>query len=158
MPVDVSLRPVEPGDLPLFFEFESDTEASHMAAFGPAEPSNHDTFDERWKRILTDKTNLTRTIVADGKVVGSIARFFRDGEPEVTYWIGRQFWGQGIATTALRLLLSEVSDRPLYAAVAFDNLGSKRVLEKCGFKVTGRARGFADARGEEIDEILLRLD
>jgi RimJ/RimL family protein N-acetyltransferase len=80
------------------------------------------------------------------------------GEREVTYWIDRAYWGQGIATQALRALLAEVPERPLYARAASDNAGSLRVLEKCGFRVVAAARGYATARGAEIDETVLMLE
>jgi RimJ/RimL family protein N-acetyltransferase len=47
--------------------------------------------------------------------------------------------------------------RPIYARVAKDNVASLRVLEKCGFTITGQAKGFANARGEEIEEWILEL-
>jgi RimJ/RimL family protein N-acetyltransferase len=81
----------------------------------------------------------------------------RTGERQVTYWIGREYWGRGAATAELREVLDAVRDRPLHARAAADNGGSIRVLEKCGFVVTGNDRGFANARGEEIDEVLLTL-
>jgi RimJ/RimL family protein N-acetyltransferase len=43
---------------------------------------------------------------------------------EVTYWIDRACWGQGIATRALGLLLEEISVRPIRARAASDNVGS----------------------------------
>ena len=79
------------------------------------------------------------------------------GKLEVTYWIGREFWGQGIATKALAALLSTVKTRPLYARAARDNIASLRVLEKCGFMIAGYERGFANARGEEVEEVVLEL-
>jgi GNAT superfamily N-acetyltransferase len=79
------------------------------------------------------------------------------GKPEVSYWLGREFWGKGIATTALRLFLSVVAVRPLYARAARDNAASIRVLEKCGFTIAGSARGFANARGAEVEEMVLVL-
>jgi RimJ/RimL family protein N-acetyltransferase len=92
-------------------------------------------------------------------VVGNVATFVDDefGKQEVTYWIGKEFWGQGIATTALSRLLAEVTTRPIYGRAAKDNLGSIRVLEKCGFRITGQDRGFANARGKEIEEVILEL-
>jgi RimJ/RimL family protein N-acetyltransferase len=55
----------------------------------------------------------------------------------VGYWIGRDFWGKGIATQALSLFLTEKKTRPLYAHVVKENIGSRRVLEKCGFSLSG---------------------
>ena len=51
--------------------------------------------------------------------------------------IGREFWGLGIATAAVSLLVKTESRRPLAARVAKHNLGSIRVLEKVGFSRTG---------------------
>ncbi len=66
--------------------------------------------------------------------------------------------GKGIATRALSDFLAHVNrTRPMYARVAKDNLGSRRVLEKCGFKIVGESKGFAKARGEEIEELVLEL-
>jgi RimJ/RimL family protein N-acetyltransferase len=89
--------------------------------------------------------------------VGSAAVYGEPGEREVTYWIDRAYWGRGIATAALRDLLAVVPERPLYARAASDNAGSRRVLEKCGFRVTANDRGYAHARGEETDEVVLTL-
>jgi RimJ/RimL family protein N-acetyltransferase len=79
------------------------------------------------------------------------------GEPEITCWIGKEFWGRGIATRALAEFLRLVEARPLLARVARDNVGSIRVLEKCGFEPCGENRGFANARGEEIEERVMKL-
>ena len=57
---------------------------------------------------------MARTIAVDGEVVGIITSFDRDGDHEVTYWIGRVFWGRGIATAALRAFLSEDVERPVF--------------------------------------------
>jgi RimJ/RimL family protein N-acetyltransferase len=77
------------------------------------------------------------------------------GELEVSYWLGREFWGRGIATQALAAFLEVIHTRPLYARAAQDNRASIRVLEKNGFKVYADERGFANARGEEIDEVVM---
>ena len=97
------------------------------------------------------------TIVCDGVVAGYVVSFERDGQPEVSYWIGKEHWGKGIATRSLAIFLREQPLRPLQARVATDNAASIRVLEKCGFTVIGEDRYFANARGEEIDELILEL-
>lgn len=97
-----------------------------------------------------------RTIELDGAVVGSVLSYEQDGLPEVSYWIGRAHWGRGIATEALRRFLrDEETRRPVRARAAGDNIGSVRVLEKCGFTVRAVERGFAAGRGEEIEELVL---
>ncbi|MFF7240754.1 GNAT family N-acetyltransferase [Streptomyces collinus] len=155
--MEIALRAVEDSDLPVFFRQMSDPEALRMAAFGPQDPADRGAFDVRWKRVR-DSSFLLRTVLADGVVVGSAGVYGEPGEREVTYWIDRAYWGRGVATAALRALLAEVPERPLYARAAADNAGSLRVLEKCGFQESARARGFANGRGAEIDEVVLRLE
>ena len=152
---DVSLRQVEDDDLPVFFQHQLDPVATHMAAFTAKDPADEDAFNAHWARILGDEGITTRSILLDGQVVGHVASFEQDGRLEITYWIGREHWGKGVATRALSLFLAEIEVRPIYARVAKDNTGSLRVLEKCGFTVCGHDRGFANARREEIDELVL---
>ena len=155
---DLRLRPAVEADLSVFFEFQLDPDANKMAAFTARDPADREAFDAHWSRILANPTVVLRTIVRGGQVVGSVSSYEDHGRPEITYWIGRPYWGKGIATWALTAFLAEANTvRPIYARVARDNLGSRRVLEKCGFRVIGEDRGFARARGEEIEELLLEL-
>jgi RimJ/RimL family protein N-acetyltransferase len=107
-------------------------------------------------RALPD--GIMRAVTADGRFVGSIASFVMDGDTEITYWIDRAFWGQSIASRALALFLDTVTVRPLFARAASDNLGSLRVLRKAGFAAVGTEISYANARGTEIEETILRLD
>jgi len=158
VPPDLRLRPVQPADLDVLFEFGRDAESVRMAAFTSKDPSDRAAFDAHWTRLLADPTVLARTVVADGAVVGSVASFVLDGQREVTYWIGRPHWGRGRATQALAAFLALETTRPLFARAAKDNAGSIRVLSKCGFRLVGEGRWFSNARGAEIDEVILRLD
>ncbi|MFF5517178.1 GNAT family N-acetyltransferase [Streptomyces coeruleorubidus] len=153
----VELRQVHDSDLPVFFRQMNDPEALHMAAFTPEEPADRDAFDAHWAKIRSSDA-VVRTVLADGDVVGSAAVYGVPGEREVTYWVDRAYWGKGIATAALRALVTEVPERPLYARAASDNAGSLRVLEKCGFRVVATASGYASARGAEIEETVLLLE
>jgi RimJ/RimL family protein N-acetyltransferase len=151
------LRPVKDEDMDTLFAYERDPQAVHMAAFTPKNPDDRAAFDAHWQRNLANKDNIVRVIEYDGQPAGSIAYFVMFDEPSVTYWVGREFWGKGIATRALQAFLKEVDVRPLYARAAKDNLASQRVLEKCGFVACGEEKGFANARGAEIDEVLFVL-
>lgn len=153
----MELRAVRDSDLDVIFDIEREPEGVRMAAFTAADPDDRARFDEHWQRIRADPTIIPRAIVDDGVVVGHVAVFGPPDEREVTYWIARSHWGRGLATAALRSLLAEVTDRPVHARAAADNAGSARVLAKCGFAVVGRDRGFATARGEEIEELLFTL-
>ncbi|WP_329408584.1 GNAT family N-acetyltransferase [Streptomyces sp. NBC_00704] len=153
----IALRRVHDSDLPVFFRQMNDPESLVMAAFTPKDPADRDAFDAHWRRVRAS-SDVPRTILADGDVVGSAAVYGPPGEREVTYWVDRAYWGRGIATQALSALLAEVPERPLFARAAADNAGSLRVLEKCGFRPTARAVGFANARGRDTEEIVLRLE
>ncbi|MFC9683852.1 GNAT family N-acetyltransferase [Streptomyces sp. NPDC056948] len=155
--MNVELREVHDSDLPVFFRQMNDPEALHMAAFTPENPADRDAFDAHWARIRSSSA-VVRTVLADGDVVGSAALYGEPGEREVTYWIDRAYWGKGIATEALRALITELGERPLYARAASDNVGSLRVLEKCGFRTVASATGYAQARDAEIDETVLLLE
>jgi RimJ/RimL family protein N-acetyltransferase len=153
----ITLREVSPADLSVFFEHQQDAEANHMAAFTRGDPSDREAFDAHWQRVLDIDTVVVRAILRGGDVAGHIAKFERDGEAEVTYWLGRRHWGRGVATAALRQFLREYTPRPLFARVARDNVASVRVLEKCGFVAERVELGYAHARGREIEESVLRL-
>lgn len=153
----VTLRAVLPTDLPDFFESNRDPVAVHMAAFTAADPDNRAAFDAHWSRILANESVLIRSIVVNGRLAGNVSSYQGESGPEVSYWLGREFWGRGIATAALAEFLRHQPQRPIYARVAADNLASLAVLRKCGFTIVGQGRGYANGRRAEIDELLLRL-
>lgn len=128
-----------------------------MAAFTATDPTDREAFDSRWERILADVKLIKKVILVGDTIVGSVFCHDWYGQPEVGYWLDRRYWGKGYATEALRQLLALVPERPVYAMVATDNEGSKRVVEKCGFVFEKIQRSFAEARGEEIDEVVYVL-
>ncbi len=154
---DFQLRDVQEGDLAAFFEQQRDSVANHMAAFTAKDPADHDAFMTHWTKILGDDSITKRTILFGGQVVGHVVTFDRFGDREVSYWIGRDHWGKGVATKALAEFLGQVKTRPLYARAAKDNVASLRVLEKCGFTTSGEDKGFSNARGVEVEEYILEL-
>ena len=116
--------------------------------------ANRDAFKRTGgRRFSANPTGVTRTILDNGRVAGNVVIFGPPEERLVGYWIGREYWGKGIATRGLALLLDEIAERPLFAHVAKTNVGSVRVLEKCGFTVTGeeprrRRRGMDHEKGD----------
>jgi len=152
-----ALREVQDEDLATLFEQWADPVAAHMAAFTSPDHMDRDAFERRWSRLRADETIINRAIVVDDEVAGSIGSWGEPGDREITYWIGRSYWGKGIATCALAAFLGVDTSRPLRARVAYDNVASRRVLEKCGFRVIATDRGFAEARSGEIEEFVLRL-
>jgi len=153
----ITLRDVTDADLPIFFDLQRDLAYNHMAAFTHKDPDDRAAFDAHWQKIRANPEIKNQTIVFEGQVAGHIASFVIDGEREITYGIARHLWGRGLATEALRAFLAIDTNRPLRARAAKDNVGSLRVLAKCGFEVIGEDIGFANARGQEIEEVVLRL-
>jgi RimJ/RimL family protein N-acetyltransferase len=128
----VSLREVSPADIPIFFEQQIDPVAAEMAAFPSREREEH---AAHWDRVGSNPAVVNRTIVVDGDVAGNVVSWVQEGHQEIGYWLGREYWGRGIATVALSQFVELVRVRPLYAWVAEHNGGSIRVLEKTGFVV-----------------------
>jgi RimJ/RimL family protein N-acetyltransferase len=157
---DIFLRDVMESDLPVFFVQQMDADANYMAAFTARDPSDRNAFMAHWDKILHDATLTNRTILFNDEVAGHIACYQDEefGQPEVTYWLGKPYWGKGIATRALTAFLDELKVRPLYARAVKDNIASIRVLQKCGFAICGEGKGFANARGQEVEEYILRLE
>jgi [ribosomal protein S5]-alanine N-acetyltransferase len=154
---DITLIETEKADLNLFFQFQLDEEATRLAAFTAKDSNDKTAYIEKYTKFLSDPTITMRTIKANGEIVGSIAKFVMHGDAGITYWIDKRFWGQGIATIALKHFLKIEQTRPIYGRVAFDNYGSQKVLEKCGFMKTGIDKGFANARQTEVEEYIYEL-
>lgn len=152
---EVRLRPVEDQDLDVFFDHQADPEAVKMAAF-PAR--DKDQFTEHWAKIRAIDTAILSTIVADGAVAGNIVSWEQDGQRLLGYWVGREYWGRGVATEALAQFVGQVAARPLYAHVAVHNLGSIRVLEKCSFRRDRVQETKAPIPDDGIEEFIFVLD
>ena len=127
-----------------------------MAAFGSA-LDDREAFETRWRGMLDNEGSLIRTIEVEAQTAGYVAHFQQFDRPSISYWLGRSFWGRGIAKTAVAQFVAGIAARPLYARVAWDNQASLRVLAHCGFQRVGTDRDFAQARGEDLDEIILAL-
>jgi len=153
--VNVSLREAQENDLETFFGYESDPAAHELAA---VVPRDREAFWTHWHaNVLGDPGTEKKTILADGEIAGYLVCFDRDGKREVGYWIARSHWGRGIASRALAEFLRVSPRRPLHAIVAQHNPASRRVLEKCGFRVVGVGCGSPDGRGKGVDEWHLEL-
>ena len=151
----VRLRRVEDRDLDVFFDHQADPQAVEMAAF-PAREKND--FAAHWARLRADDALVVRTIVANGRAAGNIGSWRDCGQQLLGYWVGREWWGRGVATQALALLVDEVSIRPLYAHVAVHNVGSIRVLDKCGFRRDRVQEAKEPAHDDGIKEFIFVLN
>ena len=153
----VKLRPTEISDLDTLFQFQLDKEGGYLAAFMPKDPTDKTAYLTKHTKLLNDPTVNNQTILVDNVIVGSVAKFVMEGDAEITYWLDKKNWGQGIATKALKNFLEIETTRPIFGRVAFDNFGSQKVLEKCGFVKIGSDKGFANARQLEIEEFIYKL-
>ena len=120
--VTITLRNVETSDISIFFEQQLDPEANRMAAFVRADPHDRAAFDAHWKRIMDSAGIVNKTILRGEEVADHVSCYPREGELEVTYWLGKKHWGKGIATQALKKLLQEITHRLLFARAAKDNI------------------------------------
>ena len=154
----VTLRPMIESDLEQFFLDQQDEEARYRAAFTPENPFDREAYMSKWKKLLHDETVCNKTILVKDKIAGSIAKYMMFGEAQITYWISKPYWNRGVASAALKEFLLQYTERPLFGRTAFDNIASQRVLEKCGFALVEKDRYFANARGQEIEERIFRLD
>lgn len=134
IPIPIHLRPVEPRDIPLLHEHQLDPETNRMAG---TKPRSAEVFRNVWARVFDDPDATARVILVDDAVVGTVGTFEQNGRTVIGYSIIRSHWGRGIASRALTIFLEEVPDRPLHAIAARTNAASIRVLEKCGFRLTG---------------------
>ncbi|GAC1541324.1 MAG: GNAT family N-acetyltransferase [Vulcanimicrobiaceae bacterium] len=153
----LALRSVLVSDLPIFYRQQLDPEANYLAAFTRKNPANRRAFCEHWQRILASRSVNVKTIVVGAKIAGHVACFGPRSEREITYWLGREYWGCGIATQAVGAFVRRLRIRPLYARVAEGNRASRRVLEKSGFVVCRLERDFAEGRGHEVEETVMQL-
>lgn len=154
---NIQLTKTEEDDLKVLFQFQLDQKANYLAAFTTKDPNDKIAYIEKYTKFLTDPTINMLTIKVGDEIAGSVSKYVMENDAEITYWIDRKFWGQGIATTALKEFLTLEQTRPIYGRVAFDNYGSQKVLVKCGFIKIGSDKGFANARQTEIEEFIYKL-
>ena len=155
---NIEIRKTQKEDLNMLFDFQADDEAGHVAAFVSNTWKDREGYIAKWEGLLQNESVNSYTILHNGVVVGSVGTWVMGDEPQITYGIGKDFWGQGIATAALSLFLEKVNKYPLYGRAAADNIRSIKMLERAGFVKTGSDRGFAAARNQEIEEVIFRLD
>jgi RimJ/RimL family protein N-acetyltransferase len=148
----VWLCPVQPCDLHRMYDMQLDPESNRMAV---TIPRTGDAFDSHWVKSLNDPGITARAVLVGEALVGYISCFPMDGHDHVGYWIDRAYWGMGIASRALHLLLREVAKRPLVATAATSKGASLRVLQKCGFVIEHVRLSPASERYPECEETVL---
>lgn len=152
------LKPTQVSDLEQLFLNQTDTEYNNMAAFTSENPSDKAAYLEKWTKHVHNPEIIMESIFVDDILVGSVLCFEMMGEVNVAYGIERQYWGKGYGKKALELFLKQVDKRPLHGRVAYDNIGSQKILEHNGFKKIHTEQGFAQARKQEIEEWVYKLE
>ena len=143
----ITLRHWQEKDAEALYRYASDSEVALRAGWAP-----HQSEAESLEIIRTVFNNPTTWAIVwneTGEVIGAMGYGpscdcslpARDGEPTVGYWVGKPFWGKGICTEALVMMISHIrktTEIPSLISGHFtDNLASGRVMEKCGFIPTG---------------------
>ncbi|MGV8856996.1 GNAT family N-acetyltransferase [Rhodoglobus sp.] len=153
----VTLRDLRLSDGDAVFEWMRDPESVAMAAFTAPDPDDRAEFDSWFARILANPDVVACAIYRSGTLAGMIATFMMDDQRELTYWISRDFWGQGIASAALALMLELDTHRPLQARTATHNIRSAAVVLRNGFVEIGRNVDFAAGVKRDTEEIIFEL-
>lgn len=151
------LREVRSEDIPVFHAYQADPESTALAG---VPTRDLEAYEAHWAKLRADPQVLLRTIVTgDGEVAGQLLSFPREGVREIGYWLGREFWGRGLATASLAEFLPLVAERPLYGVVNEVNAASRRVLERNGFVLAERREGEPSfPGGPPLSLLVFRLD
>ena len=146
----ISLRPLEPRDVPALFEIFGDPEVMRFWSSPPLTSlaGAQALFDDI-NRHFAARTLFQWGIARpdDDVVVGTATLFHLDEEHrrgEIGFALGRAHWGHGCASDAVASLLRFAFDRLNLHRIEADpdpqNAASIRLLEKHGFKYEGLLR------------------
>ena len=143
----ILLRHWQENDADVLYELAREPEVGKRAGWPP-----HQSREESLEIIRTVFNNPTTWAIVlkeTGQVVGAMGYGpscdcslpAREGEPTVGYWVGKPYWGMGICTEALRLMIGHIRQTTtipsLISGHFTDNPASGRVMEKGGFLPTG---------------------
>lgn len=153
----IELRDLDDDDLDAIFEMMRDPEAVVMAAFTADDPNDRAAYDAWIARQRADDDVLYQVVTENGGFAGTAAVFTIDGDREVSFWIARHAWNRGVATAALRLLVSREAVRPLFARAAAHNEAAIAVFRHCGFTEVSRNVAYAPGLAREVEELVFVL-
>ena len=153
----IELRDLDDDDLDAIYEMMRDRESVAMAAFTAEDPDDRDACDEWIGRQRAAAGVSCFVVTENGGFAGTAAAFTIDGDREVSFWIARHAWGRGVATEALRHLMSREPERPLFARAATHNVGSIAVLTRVGFTEVSRNVAYAPGVRRDVEEIVFTL-
>jgi RimJ/RimL family protein N-acetyltransferase len=113
------------------------------------------------ERLDGKRLELAVTVAGDPRAVGSVSLWGfhrRNHNAMLSYWLGPAGRGKGLATAAVRLLAGWAFDlglQRLSLQVEFENLASRHVAERCGFRCEGRLRSHQQLRDGTRADVLV---
>jgi len=115
-----------------------------------------------WANETRSETAFLVTL-DDDTIIGACGFGLGENEnPEIGYWIGVRYWGQGFATEAARAVIDYAFERfefdAIHSSARVTNPASRRVLEKCGFQWTGAGLQRVRALSSSVPIDRFRLD
>lgn len=131
------LRRWEVSDAPIVYEYASVPELGYWCGF-KRHTSELESLEVIQTRLMNDET-WAITLTKTKQVVGCISLMARaNQEAEIGFWMGKPFWGQGIVSHAVMMLLSygfeTLGLEKIWCGYFVGNEKSCRVQEKCGFR------------------------
>jgi len=157
--MNITINLITEDDIKALYPLGNNKDISWMSGGGLTYPLTYDEFRTK-KTISLSKAigEMQSYVIRDNNIaVGSIGYFKRteDAPLEIGYWIGKDYWGKGIATKALNLAVDAMRANgitgKLVATTMIDNLSSRHILLKCGFKEIGTERFMSPARCVEVE-------
>jgi ribosomal-protein-alanine N-acetyltransferase len=132
---------------PMFSNWANDPEVTKYLTWNPHESVEvTKMIVSRWLQEEEDPKTVRFLITVKGNddPVGSIDVVgYHDGDPEIGYCLSRKLWGQGYMTEACQAVMAylfALGHKRILIDAAEDNIGSNRVIAKCGFRFVGKER------------------
>lgn len=150
-------------DAEALYKYASDPDVGPRAGWPP-----HKSIDESLEVIRTFFNNGTTWAIVlkeTNEAIGAMGYFTQStsnipigkNDCEVGYWVGKPHWNKGICTEALRMMLDYCINIKHFDNIWCDhftgNPASGRVMEKCGFKDTGKLNRCSNLLGGDKDMV-----
>ena len=150
----LKLRPFTAGDAGDFLGLASHWDVARMTSDIPHPLTLHDA--RQWLLPAPDEARFA--LMENDVLIGGAGYFLQPGGAvELGFWLGRAYWGRGLATEAVKAVVGyglQLDCTPAFTSSHFtDNPASGRVLVKLGFLAVGTARIRSIARGADVAAI-----
>ena len=111
----------------------------------------------------TKQDEYSFNIYLKNKLIGgvSLSNQRENSKWELGYWIGEEYWGNGYAIEACENLISyffsNTNNSIIYASHMKDNIKSKKIIIKLGFKLVSSGKKFSISRNEMVEDLNYEL-